>query len=632
MKTSLLSISVITTLLLVGCDYDKDNTSYEEPTTVIDKKEPTIVVANTVSQLQSASRNVQYLISGSNGLSLYEFDKDTTLDASNCSSVDGDDGVVDNQSCLDRWPIYITPDSAKAGDFNLVTESSAKTGNFEQHKAQATFKHHPLYYWFKDTKIGDITGDKIKNVWHLVYPNNDFVSSVVDTKLSSDYRAQEYLTSETSRALYTFDKDDVNMSNCYDECAKIWPPYTAELDKSVLPKGLDATKLSSIERSDGIMQVTYDSQPLYYYQMDTKDTDTNGDWVKGVWHLIELGSSTVETPKEALKSGSRDVNYLISSDTNSALNEFALYEFDKDTELFESKCSIEDTADGVEDNQSCIDRWPLYTAKGSASVATVVTPELGHENQSTYRGHPLYYWFKDAKKGDTTGDKIKNVWHLIYPNSDFDAQSEGVKLSDAQRTQTFLTAANSMSLYTFDKDTANVSNCYDACEAIWPVFDATIDTTNLPMGIEAKDFAKITRTDGTTQTTYKSQPLYYFAKDAKAGDTKGDWVKGVWHLIELGSSAKNDEVVAETVEVADVEAGKAKFANCAACHGATGKEKAFGISIVLADDIDTAAQAETLLRFLRNDGTGKNPTMVSIAKSLSEKELRDVSAYIETLN
>lgn len=619
MRKSIVSTSFITALLLVGCGTGNGYTTSSP-----------IITPNQTAQstsLLSKTRNSQYLISGSNSLSLYEFDKDTTLDASNCSTVDGDDGVVDNQSCLDRWPIYETPDSSKTGDFGFVTATSAKTGDFKKHATQATYKHHPLYYWFKDSVKGDITGDKIKNVWHLIYPNKDFMPSVVDTKLSSDYRAQEYLTSETSRALYTFDKDDTNVSNCYDGCAVTWPPYTTKLDKTTVPSGLDATKLSTIERSDGLTQVTYDGKPLYYYKMDTKTGDTNGDWVKGVWHLIELGSKAIVTPKELLKPGSRNVKYLISSDTNSSLNEYSLYQFDKDTKLFESKCSADDAADGIIDNQSCIDRWPVYTGKSIADGVNVVTPKLGHENQSTYRGHPMYHWFKDTKKGDITGDKIKNVWHLIYPNNDFNATNAGAKLSDDIRTQTFLTANNSMSLYTFDKDDVNVSNCYDTCEKTWPIFDADIDVSNLPTGLKATDFNKITRKDGSTQTTYKGQALYYFVKDTKVGDTNGDWVKGVWHLIELGST-----VLPATKPVADLAAGKVKFANCAACHGANGKTRAFGTSILLADDINTAAQAEALLNFMRTDGTNKNPTMVKIAKGLTAKEVIDVSAYIETLN
>jgi predicted lipoprotein with Yx(FWY)xxD motif len=42
----------------------------------------------------------------------------------------------------------------------------------------------------------------------------------------------------------------------------------------------------------------------------------------------------------------------------------------------------------------------------------------------------------------------------------------------------------------------------------------------------------IIRTDGTKQFAWNSMPLYYYSKDAKAGDLTGDGVGGVWHLVK----------------------------------------------------------------------------------------------------
>lgn len=87
-----------------------------------------------------------------------------------------------------------------------------------------------------------------------------------------------------------------------------------------------------------------------------------------------------------------------------------------------------------------------------------------------------------------------------------------------------LTNAEGMTLYTFDKDAAGVSNCAGDCSAIWPMLGAS--ATDKADG----DYAVIDRSDGTKQWTYKGKPLYTFAKDAAAGDVKGDGVKGVWHI------------------------------------------------------------------------------------------------------
>ncbi len=86
------------------------------------------------------------------------------------------------------------------------------------------------------------------------------------------------------------------------------------------------------------------------------------------------------------------------------------------------------------------------------------------------------------------------------------------------------TDAKGMSLYTFAKDTAGVSNCNDDCAVKWPPL-AALDTSQA-----AGDFSVITRADGSKQWAVKGMALYTWIKDKKPGDVTGDGVKGVWHL------------------------------------------------------------------------------------------------------
>lgn len=86
-----------------------------------------------------------------------------------------------------------------------------------------------------------------------------------------------------------------------------------------------------------------------------------------------------------------------------------------------------------------------------------------------------------------------------------------------------LTDANGMTLYTFDKDAAGVSNCYDSCAQNWP--PAIADAGAAADG----DFTLVDRTDGTKMWAFKGMPLYLWAKDSKPGDTTGDMVGNVWH-------------------------------------------------------------------------------------------------------
>ncbi|HEY8595976.1 MAG TPA: hypothetical protein VIL84_12105 [Devosiaceae bacterium] len=86
-----------------------------------------------------------------------------------------------------------------------------------------------------------------------------------------------------------------------------------------------------------------------------------------------------------------------------------------------------------------------------------------------------------------------------------------------------LTDANGMTLYTFDKDTAGTSNCYDQCAVNWPPLAAASGA------MADGDFSLVTRKDGTMQWAYKGMPLYGWIKDTAPGDMTGDGVGGVWH-------------------------------------------------------------------------------------------------------
>lgn len=90
-----------------------------------------------------------------------------------------------------------------------------------------------------------------------------------------------------------------------------------------------------------------------------------------------------------------------------------------------------------------------------------------------------------------------------------------------------LIGPNGMSLYTFARDAADSgkSACNDQCATNWPPLMAP-DAAK-PMG----GYSVVARNDGKKQWAYKGWPLYYWAKDAKAGDRTGDgMLNGAWKL------------------------------------------------------------------------------------------------------
>jgi predicted lipoprotein with Yx(FWY)xxD motif len=95
------------------------------------------------------------------------------------------------------------------------------------------------------------------------------------------HMADGMLVDHKGMALYSFDKDAADKSNCNGPCAKVWPPLAAAAgDQPMGAYGI-------VTREDGTRQWSYKSKPLYLYQADQKAGDHGGDNFKDVWHLIK---------------------------------------------------------------------------------------------------------------------------------------------------------------------------------------------------------------------------------------------------------------------------------------------------------------------------------------------------------
>jgi predicted lipoprotein with Yx(FWY)xxD motif len=91
-----------------------------------------------------------------------------------------------------------------------------------------------------------------------------------------------------------------------------------------------------------------------------------------------------------------------------------------------------------------------------------------------------------------------------------------------------LVDAEGRTLYAFTKDKGGQSACSGQCADNWPALTgpATAGT-----GVRAALLSTAAQADGSSQVTYGGKPLYYFAGDAKAGDTRGQGVGGVWFAV-----------------------------------------------------------------------------------------------------
>ncbi len=111
------------------------------------------VLAACASMSAGPAKMAGGMLVGPNGMTLYTFDRDPAGGAKS----------VCNGPCAVNWPPLMASDSDRAmGDYSVLARDDGKK--------QWALKGKPLYYWIKDTKAGDKTGDGVQNVWHIIKP------------------------------------------------------------------------------------------------------------------------------------------------------------------------------------------------------------------------------------------------------------------------------------------------------------------------------------------------------------------------------------------------------------------------------------------------------------------------------
>jgi predicted lipoprotein with Yx(FWY)xxD motif len=93
------------------------------------------------------------------------------------------------------------------------------------------------------------------------------------------------LVSMNNMTVYTFDGDQVGSgrSSCYADCEINWPPLL--VDQNATSYG----DYSILTRDDGKKQFAYKGKPLYYYRLDNKPDETNGNnLANGAWRIVRM--------------------------------------------------------------------------------------------------------------------------------------------------------------------------------------------------------------------------------------------------------------------------------------------------------------------------------------------------------
>lgn len=161
MKALYIAIAAVLIIGIVGYfGRNQLKSLYGKPTpaptvSTVANLQPSVAPAATTSagivNTKTASVKGAYLVS-STGMTLYIFDKDKP-GVSNCSG-----------SCAKLWPPYTTTSTPATLPANVTTIKRADGS------MQFAYKNMPVYYYTPDKQPGDITGDGVGGIWHLVQP------------------------------------------------------------------------------------------------------------------------------------------------------------------------------------------------------------------------------------------------------------------------------------------------------------------------------------------------------------------------------------------------------------------------------------------------------------------------------
>jgi predicted lipoprotein with Yx(FWY)xxD motif len=418
------SLFVLVALVLAACQPGQVPATGATATSM---PAPTATMAPAATATQPAASDAEISVAtdpklgkilvGNNGMTLYMFTKDEANKV-NCA---GD--------CIAKWPPLRTKGNPKLGagvDASLVGTADLPDGT-----KIVTYNKMPLYYWVKDTKAGDTTGQGVGSVWYVVSPDGKVVGmessqsaatqpAAVEAEINvaTDAKLGKILVGSNGMTLYMFTKDEAGKSNCNADCLAKWPPLVTK-GTPKLGDGVDASLVGTADLPDGSKIVTYNKMPLYYWVKDTKAGDTTGQGVGSVWYVVSPDGKAVgmESPQSAATQpavAEAEINVATDPKLGKILvgsNGMTLYMFTKD-EAGKSNC-----------NADCLAKWPPLVTKGSPKLgpgvdaSLVGTADLPDGSKIvTYNKMPLYYWVKDTKAGDTTGQGVGSVWYVVSPD------------------------------------------------------------------------------------------------------------------------------------------------------------------------------------------------------------------------
>ena len=109
-----------------------------------------LAAACSLASADASTKMVNGAMVAANGMTVYTFDNDKAPGKSAC-----------NGPCAALWPpVPVAAGEQPSGDYSVVVRDDGSR--------QLAYKGKPLYFYKSDQKAGDRTGDKFRDIWHIV--------------------------------------------------------------------------------------------------------------------------------------------------------------------------------------------------------------------------------------------------------------------------------------------------------------------------------------------------------------------------------------------------------------------------------------------------------------------------------
>jgi predicted lipoprotein with Yx(FWY)xxD motif len=218
------------------------------------------------------------VLATSQGMTLYYYSKDKP--GSGKSSCTGGCGSV--------WPPFTGTAHAPAGvTLPGPIGSITRPGGVRQ----VTINGYPMYTYAGDKSPGQLTGNGVGGVWHVIELSGGtgLAGGLMKAEVTP---AGKVLANPHGMTVYYYseDKPGSGTSACTGTCARVWSPVIAPVR---IPAGMTLPgPLGSITLPGGKRQVTINGYPIYRYAGDKAPGQASGNGIEGEWHVIKLTGSS----------------------------------------------------------------------------------------------------------------------------------------------------------------------------------------------------------------------------------------------------------------------------------------------------------------------------------------------------